>query len=123
MLLLSPALTQQSLKQHEIIIYPDGVILITARGVFFSEVCSVGAEFDIPVGEVKKMTPAMINSFYKGDTHEWSPMRFSRISDQAHTRLLGRSVSLLVVAGDATAYDIIPCRFSPMVPRDHVVKI
>ena len=59
------------------------------------------AQFDVPVGEIEEMLPAIVVLAGETDVDERSPFRAPWLADKLKARFVGKPVALPRVAGDA----------------------
>src|SRR5208283_3886578 len=79
------------------------------------------AQFDIPVGEVEEVFPAIVCD--GGDGDERTPLRTLRLLDEVHARLGRRAVGFARVAGNTGADNILPRGRPAAVAGDDVVEV
>src|SRR6185436_5428098 len=81
------------------------------------------AQFDVPIGQIQKMFPAIVMLKAKVHLYERPPLRTLRLSNQVHARLERRAIRLLCIAEDARADNVLPrCRPTPLA-RDYVIEV
>jgi hypothetical protein len=81
------------------------------------------AEFDVPVGEVEEVFPAVVVRTAEIDLHEWAPLRTLRLADQMHPGFEWGAVRLARVALDAGANNILPGRWTAAIARNDMVEV
>src|SRR5436309_8762538 len=79
------------------------------------------AQFDVPIGQIDKMPPALMLGCRKRDLNKWTPLGSLRFADKMHMRFLRQPVAFARIARDARANHIFPGRGSTPFPRHHMV--
>jgi hypothetical protein len=88
--------------------------------VFLSHVF---AQFDVPVGEVDEMFPAIVFLEAEVDLHEWAPLRPLRLANQVDTGFLRCAIGFARIALDAGANNVLPGGRAAAVARNDVIEI
>ena len=98
-----------------------GVAGLSFRGV--GERSKSIAQLDIPVREVEKVPPAIVQLAVESDVDERPPLRTHGPLNEVHPDLMREPVALSRVTRDARADDVFPSRRAAFVARDDVIKI
>ena len=84
---------------------------------------NVFAQFDIPIGQIDEVLPAIVLMKGKIDLDERPPFGSFGFANQVHAGFLRSAVGLKRVALDARAHDILPGRGTTPVTRDDMIQI
>ncbi len=84
---------------------------------------NVLAQFDVPVGEVDEMLPAIVPVQGEINLHKWPPFRPFGFADEIHAGLVRCAVRLAGIAQDARADDIFPRGGAAAVAGHDVVEV
>ena len=98
-----------------------GVAGLSFRGV--GERSKSIAQLDIPVREVEKVPPAIVQLAVESDVDERPPLRTHGLFNKLHPDLMREPVSLPRITSDARAHDVFPCRRPALIARDDVIEI
>ncbi len=80
-------------------------------------------KFDVPVGEVDEVPPALLWLGVEGDVQEGLPPGALRLAAQAHSGLVRQAVGFLCVATNAGAHNVFPVGLAAAIARDDVVQV
>lgn len=80
-------------------------------------------EFDVPVGEVDEMAPAIVWFVVKRDVKERLPAWPFGFAFEFHADLMREAVGFFRITTDAGADDVFPGGLAALVPGDDMVQI
>lgn len=69
------------------------------------------------------MFPAVVMLEPEVDLDEWPPFGPLRLADEMHARFARRPIGFPCITRDTRADDILPCRGSTPIARDHVIEV
>ena len=69
------------------------------------------------------MAPTVIGSSPESNVQEWAPLRAFWFFQEHHSRLVGQTIPLAGVAGNARADDIFPGGLAPAIARKDMIDI
>src|SRR2546430_13273430 len=97
--------------------------MTTGKTVRGWQLPQIVAQLDVPISQVEEMLPTIVVMQAEVDLHERTPFRTLRFADQPHAGFLWSAISLLRVARNARAHDVLPGGRSAPVAREDVVQI
>ena len=81
------------------------------------------AQFDVPVGEVEEVFPAIVVLQADVQLNKRTPLRPLGLANKVHARFVRGAIGFEGVAVDARADNVFPIRWPAPVPRHDVVKV